>query len=580
MNLKEIIGSLILVLGFVTIVSAQNKIAFTASADAKQVVEGGYFQVVFKLLNADGVQFKPPKFKNFKVVGGPMQGSQITYVNGRMTQSQSYTYELRALKVGKYTIGSASIKASGKSLKSKPIVIEVVKGKTKTTAKGGTEVEPDVYVQFDLNTEEAYVGQQITADLKLYTTVGISNYSVAQHPEFKGFFAKELDYFNSEAVREVIDGTQYTTKILKRFVLFPQKQGLLTIEPAQVIIEIGGGDDPFSIFSRPGRRNRLDSDPKDLNVKALPEPPSAFSGAIGQYEVETYINKDALTTDESITLQIKITGNGDEKRIQPPTLSVIEADFELYDPKSNASTYEEDGQLRTQKLFNYLIVPKKAGQYTLAPSFTYFDPDSNKYVVARPNIFEVSIGQGSGKTNNTSSQDFTGSTERDVRFIKSSASLSQRGRSYFSAVWFWSLFLLPVLALGGVYIYKQIQIKKGNIDPTLLKQQKADKIAQKRLKQANIHLKAGESKAFYDEIAQTLWGYVSDKLTIPTSELSKENVESQLLKIGVAEASITQFINLLNTCDMALFAGMDNAAAMDSTYQNAKTIITDIEKGS
>lgn len=577
MKWKEIIWGIILSLSVVTMTYAQNKIAFTASTDAKQVVEGSYFKVTFKLLNADGVSFKAPKFKNFRIVGGPMQGSQITYVNGRMTQSQSYAYELRALKKGKYTIGSASIKANGKQLKSKPIVLEVVKGNKKTQAKGGEEAEPSVYMKIVVNTDKAYVGQQIMADLKLFTTVAVSNYSVNQNPEFKGFFAKELDYFNSDAVREVIEGVQYTTKILKRFVLFPQKEGLLTIAPAQVIVEVGGSSDPFSVLARQGRRNRLETDPVELNIKALPTPPAEFSGAIGQYKVESFINKDALTTDQSITLQIKISGNGDEKRILPPPLNLPTDAFELYEPKTSASTYEEDGQVLCQKLFNYLVVPKKPGQYELAPSFTYFDPDSNKYVVATPNIFNVSIGKGSGKGNSDSNQDFTGTEERDVRFIKSSAALFQNGTSYLSAIWFWGMLIVPLLGLIGVSVYKRIEAKRGNIDLTLLKQQKADKVAQKRLKQANIHLKKDESRAFYDEIAQALWGYVSDKLTIPTSELSKENVKSQLLDLGVSETGIDQFLQLLSTCEISLFAGMDNSAAMDETYKNARTIIGAIE---
>lgn len=554
-------------------------VRFSASTNVKQAVLGSYFQVTFTLENGDGKDFKAPRFKDFRILGGPNFGSQIVTVNGVIRRSANYSFTLSPKKVGTFKIGEASIKVKGKTYRTTPITVEVVKLEEQQTNSKTDDSVSDVFVKAIATPKEAYVGQQIALDFKLYTNVDIKNYEPNINPEFKGVYAKELDFYNGQVVREIAKGKEYSTKVIRRFAVFPQKEGKLTINAMGIVIETVAQRrrDIFDSFFSPTERKQLMTSPINLNIKPLPTPPPNFSGAIGQYELETNVNRKTLSTDESLTLQLIIRGNGDVKRINLPILDSLKEDFEIYEPRVNASTTEQNGELIGQKTIAYLIVPKKAGTYTIAPELTYYDTKIRDYVTLNPKTYSITVTRGSNVNEQGNNQNFTDDGARDIRFIKATSSFSRGKSSFFGTFAFWILWILPLLTLIGVVVYRQILIQQGKLDPILLRKQRADKVAMKHLKVAETHLQTKDNKAFYDAIAQALWGYVSDKLTIPTSELSKDNVQEKLKSLKVSEANIQQFLQIIQTCQMALFAGMNNVAAMEQTFENTRDLITNIE---
>lgn len=560
----------LLVFAGVTSLEAQR---FEAYCDAKQVLLKSYFDVTFTLHDANPGDFKAPNFGNFTVINGPTVSRSTSIINGQMSKEVGYTFTLQPKRVGKFSIGKAKMTVGNKVLESKPISITVVEGNK------GTGNAEELYIEALPNMTEAWVGQQIILDYKLFTTVQIETQNVISESDYQGFYAQDIRRYDSRVVREVIDGTQYATKVLKRLALFPQQTGKLTVDPLNVqlgAVMDGNNQRRSFFFSRQIRRIPASTQALAINIKPLPPgPPASFTGAVGSFEVRTRINRATVTTDDAISIVMSIRGNGDIKRIQPPTLNFPE-EFEVYDPKViKENSFENLGELYGEKEIEYLLVPKEPGQYQLTPEFSYFDPDSANYVVFNENTFAVNVGQGSQKKTVINANPEP-ERKRDIAYLKADPKFGQK-KYLQDGVPFWVFSLLPFLLLGGAYTYKQLKAQNESLDPALLRQRKARKAAQKRLETAKQHLQDEKSRAFYDEVSKAMLGYVCDKLQIPRSELTKDNVKERLQAMSVAELEIERFMKTIKTCEMALFAGMDNSKAMQETYDETLDLLATVE---
>ncbi|MCB0520872.1 MAG: protein BatD [Lewinellaceae bacterium] len=558
---------------------AQNSVTFEAFSDAKQVLMNNYFEVSFTLKNANGTDFTAPDFKGFQILAGPNSSTSMQIINGNVSREMGYSYTLQPTAVGKFTIGSASIKANGQKLTSQPIVIEVVNGNT--APKNSTNAGGEIFVKLEPSKKETYVGEQIALDFKLYTTVSIDGYDIMEEPDYRGFYAQEMRRFSTSAQREVIGGKQYTTKVLRRIALFPQQAGQLTISPAKFQLAVlEEGDRTGFFFSRNIKPVFYTTQPVDIQVKTLPaNAPEDFSGAVGKYEFQASVNRNMVTTDDAVSVMMLITGTGDVKRVQPPPLLLSDS-FEIYAPKIiEEQMIENQGIITGKKVVEYLILPKFAGEYTINPSFTYFDPTVSQYLSISAGKYPIKVRQGTDKhTSNREELKLKGKSN-DIQFIKTRSVLTKNSQSIVGTGIFWALSSLPVVAFIGLFFYKRITNKQAEIDISLRKRKLANKEAQKRLETAKQHMESNNNRAFYDEVSKALLGYVCDKINIPLSQLSKENVKVQLQALSVAPLLAEDFIKTIQTCEMALFAGMENSAAMINTYDKAVAIIAGIEEG-
>jgi hypothetical protein len=563
---------------FPLVLFAQGDASFEAYSDARQVVLNGFFEVSFTLKNANGSDFIPPDFKGFVVLSGPNTAMSTSIVNGRVSKEMSYSFMLQPKAAGKFTISSASIKANGNRLTTQPLNIEVVRGKTEQSPAAGKS--EDIFIQLEPGARTAYVGEQILLDYKLYTTLSIESYDIPVEPDYLGFYATELRRYDARTQREVVGGKQYTTKVMRRVALFPQQTGPLTIPSTAVQMTVMEGNDPTGFFFRRNIRPLVyTTDPVTIEVKPLPDnAPPGFSGAVGKYEFQASVNRRMATTDDAVTITVLISGNGDLKRVQPPDLLLSDS-FEIYPPKVlEETTTENQGEVIGRKVLEYLALPKFPGEYVIEPVFSYFDPQAENYVTLESEPYVVIVRQGSDRHIVKENKEKPGKVETDIRFIKLTTKLKKPGTSFLGSASFWGLVTLPVLAFIGVFFYRQARDRKESLDHALLKSQRAGKEARKRLALAQTHLLANNSRAFYDEVSKASLGYVCDKLSIPLSELSKENVREKLASLNVGDSLTEEFIRILQTCEMALFAGMDNAPAMQSTYDKAIATITGIEE--
>jgi len=568
------------------VMPAQKNVRFEATTDARQIVLSGYFTATFTIHNADGTNFQAPSFKYFKVLSGPNMQSSFTINNGRHEQSRGLSYQLQPKKVGKFTIGPATIKVNGKTLKTRPFQIEVIKGKNSnaTTRKGlDVELGTDVFIKAEVNTSEARIGEQIILDYKLYTTRDIvESYNLLSESEYPGFFAQDVRRFNGRVVKEVVDGKQFSTKVLKRVALFPQQAGKLKVDPMVMLLYINseGSNKKRSVFFLPKMTSvRVTTEELQINVKSLPsDMPPTFTGAVGKFSIRANINRTKLTTDDAILLRMEINGNGDVKQVQAPPL-LISDKLEVYDPKIlEENSFENNGAYKVKKTFEYTILPKEAGTYDLSIAFTYFDTDSLKYITINTDTLQINVGKGVLGTRRTPQFVESSAVNEDIRFIKLETDLRKKGGEFLGSCMFWSLFILPILFLAGVVVQRQILLKRDALDISVLKRRRAKKAAQKRLSLSRKLLDNKDSKAFYDEVSKASLGYVCDKLNISLSDLTKDNVIEKLRLLKVTENSISLFMKTIQTCEMALFAGKDNTDAMNETYHSAIDVIAKIEE--
>lgn len=565
--------------------AAQANVSFEATTDARQIVLSGYFTATFTIENAEGTDFRPPNFKDFNVISGPSMTTSMRIENGRRSESRGLSYQLQPKKIGKFTIGSATIKVNGKTLRTQPFNIEVVKGKnSKATTREDLDAElgNDVFIRAEVNTTEARIGEQIILDYKLYTTRNIESYNLISESQYDGFFAQDVRRFNGRVVKEVVDGKQFSTKILKRVALFPQQAGKLTIDPMdmQLYINSESPNQRRSVFFLPKMTPvRVNTDELKIDVMSLPsDMPPTFTGAVGQFNIRASISRTKLTTDDAILLRLDINGNGDVKQIQAPPLLISE-NFEVYDPKVlEENSFESNGEYNVKKTFEYTVLPKEPGTYDLSVAFSYFDTDSLMYKTLNTDTLQITVGKGVLGTRRTPRAVESAVSKEDIRFIKLETDLKKERYKFLGSGLFWTLFILPILFLVGVVVQKQILSGRDAVDISILKRRRAKKVAEKRLSLSRKFLENNDSKAFYDEVSKASFGYICDKLSIPLSDLTKDNVFEKLRFLKVSEENISLFMKTIQTCEMALFAGKDNADAMSETYHSAINVIAKIEE--
>ncbi|MEM9849214.1 MAG: BatD family protein, partial [Bacteroidota bacterium] len=518
---------------------AHAQVSFYVTADAKQVTKTGYLEVRFVLENARGEQFRAPDFQSFRVMSGPSQSMSTSIINGVRSSEMSYVYVLQPTKVGKQTIGRASVRAGGKTYRTDLLQIEVVESKNPASSAAG-DVTDQVFLRAEIEADTVYIGQQIPLNYRIYTLKTVNSYNILRESEYQGFYAEDLRRFNAGVVRENINGEEYTTKILKRVALFPQQTGIISIDPMQMQVGIakGGARNPRDFFFTPNVQRINIAAPKlDVEVMPLPpDPPLSFGGAVGQYSFSSGIDRRQLSTDDALTIRVRIVGNGDVKRVQAPVLDLGSA-FELYEPKVTEGPIREiNGGIQSVREYEYLALPKAVGEYRFQLAFTYFNPETATYETIPSEEYRVVVTQGNNPISDNSP--LPELEAEDIRGIKASTVLQRPSTSFFGTAPFWGLSATPLLLFLGVLVFKQVKKRQDNIDPLVLKSRMAQKVAQQHLSQAKTHLEASESRSFYDAVSKAMVGYVNDKLNIPNSRLTKDKIIERLQTLQVSEDQI------------------------------------------
>ena len=550
-------------------------IRFEASTDAHEVYKGSAFEVSFTLYNAKGTSFRPPEFKNLKVLSGPSQSMQTSIVNGAVSSQLSYVYVVQALATGEIIIGPATISSGNTKYTTKPIKVNVLA--PAANASPGKKGE-DVFVRLVASSESAFIGQQIIIDYKLFTKVNVSNFDIQFEPDYPNSYAENIASYNLGQRREIFEGQEYVTKVMRRIALYPQQTGKIHIEPAVISLGIEYDDPRYRGFFFRSQLKMINLTTNDLNIDVqsnpLPEPPS-FTGAVGHFTLQIEPPASPVRTEESISILMQVKGDGDEKRLMAPRLDLPEG-LEGYDPKvKNSQTGDEDGRLVTTRIFEYLVVPRQSGNYTIRPTYTYLDPDSLRYMTLQDS-FTIQVLPGS-KAGNEVANHLSGEADRqEMRFIATDIRLKKPGRLWGRPI-HWILLLLPFALSIGAVLYRRKQWLEGQVDIGIRRQRQAEKVAAKRLRDAQALLDRSDYAAFYEEISRASHGYVADKFRIPVADLTKERVQREIARFASDGELAPDFVRLLQTCERALYAGMANQENARQTYDEAVRLISSLE---
>ena len=596
----------------------------------KQVVVGERFQVVFEA-NAEGKNFQAPSFEGFTVVGGPFTStsSSFSMVNGSMSHSVkvTYTFALQAYQEGTFRVGAATLTVKGNKISSEPFEIKVLPDDGSNSANSGggygnyggsqggqggqqqSSNDPevsgkDLFLRVVPSKRSAYVGEQVVLTYKIYTKVPVSSLSVEKMPSYAGFWTKDVSDNSGGALRqssEYINGIEYTVAEIQKMVVVPQRSGKLSIDPmtieciAQIRTESNNrrSNDPFDIFFNDPFFNRnianvrkeLSTQNFSLDVKNLPETgkPASFAGAVGDYTFKSTIDKTDLKTNEAFTLTLTVSGAGNIELLQLPE-PVFPPDFEVYDPKVSTSTNNNAQGLTGTKKAEYLVIPRRAGDFSLQPvEFAYFNPSKETYQTIQSEPYEIHVEKGVGGEGDegsifASNQEGIKYLGSDIRHIMTgNPKLKPIGTVFFATpAYFVALLVLLLAFVIMLLISKRHEQQKQ--DTAANRNRKATKVARGRLKKAEQFLKVKDQDNFYIEMSQALWGYISDKLGIERSKLSMDTVNEALQGKNVPDDLTQQFIDTLNSCEFARFAPGSAEEKMDDLYQKGIEVITKAEK--
>ena len=578
---------------------ADDKITFTANAP-EVVVSGDQFRLSYTVNTKKVRDFRAPSIKDFEVLMGPSRSVQYQSINGVETNTITFTYILMAGKEGTYNIPGATIVADGNNYTSNSVDIKVLpadqsagSGNAGSNASrnqaGGQITNNDLFITATASKTDVYEQEAILLTYKIYTKVNLTQLH-GDMPDLKGFHTQEVELPSQKQwTLEHYKGSNYNTTVYSQYVLFPQQSGKLEIPSITfdgTISQMVASADPFDAFFNGGSYvnvNKKIVTPKVMiNVKELPAgKPANFSGGVGEFTISSSISTQELKTNDAVTLKLIISGTGNMKLINTPEVGFPQ-DFEIYDPKVDNKFNLTRSGLAGSKVIEYLAIPRHAGNYTIPPvEFSYFDLKSKSYKTLKTDAYTLNVAKGEGSAdqvvaNYTSKEDLK-VLGKDIRYIKTGeTSLTPKDDYFYASAPYYLWYIIPFsLFIIYLIIYRKQALENANIAKVRTK--KANKVATKRMKNAGKLLAEKNLSAFYDEVLKALWGYISDKLNIPVSQLSKDNIEEELVRYGVSEELIKAFIDTLNECEFARYAPGNQNEAMDKVYASAVDVISKME---
>ena len=569
----------------------------------RQVVQGNKFQISFSLRNAEGNGFKAPEVGGCKLLYGPSKSSSYSsqWVNGVSSSSSSeeYTMVYRADQAGKYTVGSATVSVGGKQYSTKPFTIEILppdrsaqQGNNRgsqsvqidnaNTQTAGKQVSSkDLFVRIILSKSNVYEQEAVVCTIKLYTKYQISQFIANIQPSYNGFLIEELPVSPNLNDIEHVNGENYMVAELKKCILFPQQSGKLTITSGTydvTVVQYEQFRTPFGIMRQPVEKQlQVKSNTSSVNILPLPEPkPASFNGAVGNFTVSTEIKPQVLKTFEAATYSYIIRGSGNIKYLKSPTIG-FPSQFDVYDPQNNINAKPSGNTVSGTVTIDYTFIPQFVGKYEIpGTEFTYFNPATRKYETLTTQKYDLTVAKGSG----AASQAPKGGIEqknRDILHIKTGDLHLKQEHSYaVEGFGYWLWYIVPLLLLAAVLFYYRKALKARS-DMQLMRTKRANKVAQKRLRAAKQWMRAGDKNKFYAEVLTALWGYLSDKIQIPVSELNKENISAELTNYGATDEVIAAVIEVLNNCEFAQYAPELSGNDMESIYSAAADAMDKLE---
>ncbi len=539
--------------------------------------------------------------EGLEIITGPYTSSQSSFqmVNGHTSSSSSitYTFIICATKAGSYTISPAHINAGGKNVASHAAKITVSGAAPSNNGAprmhedrddrqahnaGSSIGAGDLFIKVSANKHRIHEQEPVVLTYKVYTLVDLTELE-GKMPDLTGFHTQEVKLSPQKSFHnEVVNGRNYRCVTWSQYVMFPQMTGKLEIPSITfngTVVQQNRNVDPFEAFFNGGSgyievKRSIKAPGVTIQVDPLPQKPAGFSGGVGHFNISAQLDKTTVKANDPATLRVVISGIGNLKLIKEPVVA-FPKDFDKYDAKITDKTKLTPNGVEGNMIYDFLVVPRNQGQYKIpAIEFIYYDTSSNSYKTIKTQPFELIVEKGDGSN---ASANYATAKDEDIHPIKTGKmKITGAEGMFFNSTNYWLILCLLIAAfIVLLVVFRKRAIE--NADIVKLRSKKANKVATKRLRKADKLMRQNHYGEFYDEVLRALWGYVGDKLNIPVSELSRDNISERFHEHNVDEETITKFVGAIDECEYARYAPGDAAGNMNKTFTSAMSAITQIE---
>ena len=568
-------------------ISAQ-EVALTAKVSKNKLGINQRLKIEFSINKQGGDNFSPPKFANFKVVGGPSQSVSQSWINGTVRFSQSYTYIIQPKIKGELVLGKASINIAGKTIESKPIKIIVVDAVAipKDPNDPNYVAQQNIHLVAEISKSRPYVGEGIYVEYRLYVSENISVYdtSVTEAPQYNGFWNQNIKINDFPVKMGKYNGENYRYIVLQKALLVPTKTGKLNIDPMKMNIVIGVPTGRADFFGNAITRNitkEFASAKKTILPKSLPieGKPMDFTGAVGDFKFNVTLSKEVLKANESSQIKVMVSGKGNLKLFELPEITTP-VELEKYQPERKEKVRVNSSGISGSVSDLYTVVPQYKGKYKIPNiSFSYFNPKEKKYHTILAEDFFVNVLEGKELkpivNSSTVLKQNVVSTGKNFRYIQTKSNFKPKNiNDLFKSNLFYVLLLLPLLTIPIVILIAKRNDKK-NSDLIGNKLRKAERLAKKYLSEAKKQL--GKKEAFYEALERALHNYLKAKLGIETADISGDKITEILKNKNINSTTINEFVEVLKQSDFARYTPISNSE-MKEEFERAKQVIVELDK--
>lgn len=562
---------------------------------------GEQFKLMYTIQTQDVSGFRSGNIpEGLDVLMGPSTSQQSSFqmVNGHTSSSSSitYTYILCAEKAGTYTIGPARARVAGKDAASPSWKIKV-SGQSQGNNNGGSNYRQqpgaqvrqagahisgnDLFIKVSANKKRVHEQEPVLLTYKVYTQVELTQLE-GKMPDLKGFHTQEVQLPQQKSFHiENVNGRPYRCVTWSQYVMYPQMTGKMQIPAITfkgIVVQENRNVDPFEAFFNGGSgyievKKDIVAPAVDITVDPLPQKPANYSGAVGKFTISGSMDKQTVTANDPVNIRVVVSGIGNLKLIKAPSIA-LPKDFDKYDPKVTDKTSLTANGIEGNMVYDFLVVPRNHGDFTIpAIEFVYYDTDKNAFNTVKTQPFTLHVNPGKGGNNSVT--DYS-EKDKDIYDIMPTEDFTTRDSIFFGTTLYWAIIAVIFLCfITLIWFFRQRAIERADI--VGMKGKNANKMATKKLKKAYKLMLQKKQNEFYDEVLRALWGYVSDKLNIPVSELSRDNITEQLISHNVDDQTILTFVDAIDECEYARYAPGEPELKMDSVYKKAMKGITDIE---
>lgn len=565
------------------------QVSFTAEASRSKLGINERLKVEFTV-DANGDNFRPPNFSGLQKLGGPNQSISQSYVNGKSSFQKTYTYFFKPEKRGNITIEQAEITVEGQVYKTSPIQIEVTAAvDTPNQSRAVAEAGDGIHLIAEVSRSKPYLNEGIYVVYKLFLspTVNIRNWRPLDDPKFEGFWSQNINIDKLELKEGEFGGERYRYVELRKTVLYPQKTGELKIEPLSIAVSVEVPTDRRDFF---GRRmydvveKNFSANTRTVDVQSLPEEgkPAGFSGAVGEFDFKVSANKKDLDAQTSLEITSEVTGKGNLKLFNLPKIQTPSS-FEVYEPERSENVRTTSQGMRGSLSEKYTVIPEFKGDYVIQPtSFSYFNPRTKSYETLQSDPINIKVNSGPERPEEdqvASSKDSGSpknviSSKSNFNYIKLKTNLMEKDETqFFQSPLYWTLFFLPFLCIPFMLIFGKVQNRE--IDQNQIQLKRANKLAKRYLSEAKKTI--GDSKTFYESLERALHNYMKARLKIQTLDMQKDKIKEVLVSKGASEVTTTDFLKLLESCELARYTPTVTED-MQKDFEKAAKVISEIDK--